>query len=228
RPMTAGARRAAALVLGLFAAALALDVAGIGWGLPSAERSRNAPLDVRWYAAPQTAARLYETAPYESYNPDEGAVLNALSHMRPRALDLNPHYFNYPTLWIYATGAALAAAAAAGAVRLEHAKAYYLARPEAMAAVYRVGRLLAATFAACGVVLVFVAVRTLFDAPTAALAGLALALPLLVAAERAARAGRRRTAGGVAAVVAAALVGFVAGTPYAVLAPREALAGIAF
>ncbi|HZP42495.1 MAG TPA: glycosyltransferase family 39 protein [Candidatus Binatia bacterium] len=289
--MTAGARRAAALVLGLFAAALALDVAGIGWGLPSAERSRNAPLDVRWYAAPQTAARLYETAPYESYNPDEGAVLNALSHMRPRALDLNPHYFNYPTLWIYATGAALAAAAAAGAVRLEHAKAYYLARPEAMAAVYRVGRLLAATFAACGVVLVFVAVRTLFDAPTAALAGLALALtplwvrdahfmlvnvpaavwmaasaalaaralargstaalvasglaaglaastkypagavvalPLLVAAERAARAGRRRTAGGVAAVVAAALVGFVAGTPYAVLAPREALAGIAF
>ena len=279
--------RATVAALALFAVALALDVTGIDWGLPSAERSRHVPRDPHWYAAPQTAARLYETAPYESYNPDEGALLDALSHMRPRALDLNPHYFNYPTLWIYATGAALAGASATGRVRLENAKSFYLGHPEAMAAIYRVGRLLAASFAAVGVVVLFVAVRTLFDVPTAVFSASALAVtPLWVRDAHfmlinvpaavlmiacAALAARALAGGSTAALVAsgfaaglaastkypagavvavplvvgalrdrrsrgwtvlvigaAAGLGFFAGTPYALLAPHEALAGIAF
>ena len=86
-----------------FLLSLVLNLLGLTWGLPSPSRTEYYPRDIRWYSAPQNSSRLYETAPYESYNPDEGAILNALSNMRPSRFDFNPHYFNYPTLSIYLT-----------------------------------------------------------------------------------------------------------------------------
>lgn len=70
--------RALAAPLAIFALALAVRLIGITWGLPNA---------TRWY----------------SYHPDEsrqqiiGAVFNLLGG------DWNPHFFNYPSLYIYAT-----------------------------------------------------------------------------------------------------------------------------
>jgi hypothetical protein len=167
---------AALLLLSFF-----LDVLGLRWGLPSDRRSRFYPRGEEWYAAPQTAARLYETAPYESYNPDEGALLKALSHMNPRALDLNPRYFNYPSLSIYLTGAALGAAAVLGQVRLSSSKSFYVEHPEAIGRLYVVGRLLAAVMSACGVLLLYRCGTALVGPAAGLLGALCLALtPLWV------------------------------------------------
>lgn len=65
----------------LFALALAVRVPGLGWGLPNASR---------WY----------------SYHPDESArqMVGAVASLLQSG-DFNPHFFNYPSLSIYATWA---------------------------------------------------------------------------------------------------------------------------
>lgn len=65
------------VLLCLFALALAPRLAGLNWGLPSSEH---------WF----------------SFHPDERQIVEAVSQLRANG-DLNPHFFNYPSLFLYAT-----------------------------------------------------------------------------------------------------------------------------
>lgn len=161
--------------LALFALALTTGAIGVTWGLPSHARSGLYPGALSWYDQAQTSQRLYTTAPFDSFHPDEGGILNALSNMSPGELDFNPRFFNYPSLWIYTTGAALAAAERLGLVELQNSKRYYLERPDAMARLYVAGRLPAVLISAIGVVLTAWTATRLFGS-TGWLAGLLLAV----------------------------------------------------
>ncbi len=160
---------------------LLLNIVGLDWGLPSIERSQYYPKAAEWYSEPQNSSRLYQTAPYESYHPDEGALLNALSNMDPAALDFNPHFFNYPTLSVYLTGAVLAMGDVVGYVQVGNSKDFYLRHPEQMARVYLLGRLLVAVMSAASVLLLYLTAKLLFDARVAFLSAASLAIgPLWV------------------------------------------------
>lgn len=77
-----------------------------------------------------------------SEHEDEQSILLALSRMRPKKLEFNPHVFSYGALHIYSVGATLAAGAALGVVPLKSSLSFYLEDPARMAALYMGGRLL--------------------------------------------------------------------------------------
>ncbi len=129
----------------LFIISLLLNTIGLYWSLPSTERSRFYPQDTqRWYTAPKISGRLYQTAPFEPFHPDESFLLDAISNMDPAHLDFNPHFFNYPTLSIYLTAGSIKIADLLGYVKIVNSKEFYVANPDQMARIYIIGRLLAA------------------------------------------------------------------------------------
>ena len=150
--------------IGLFLFSLILNIIGINWALPSAERSQFYPTDPTYYESVGAEVdRLYTTAPYHTYNPDEVYVLDALTNMSPSELDFNPRFFNYPSFMIYATGAAVKAADIAGWLTLANSKDYYLTAPGDMGQIFIVGRLLTALISSIGVASVYYLVRFLYQ-----------------------------------------------------------------
>jgi hypothetical protein len=128
--------RALAVGLAYFVITLVLD----GWGLPSTERAAYYPAHASVRQARAGLEGFYVTGPSKSFHPDEASILGALASMKPSQLDLNPHFFNYPTLHIYAVGAALAAAQKLHWLPAGRSAAYFAEHPEDAARLYRVGR----------------------------------------------------------------------------------------
>ncbi len=87
-----------------------------------------------------------------SRQPDEMITFMALQRMRPAELDFDPHLYQYGGAFIYAVGAALGIAAAAGFATLTGDASYYLDHPEAFARFYLVARLLVALLSATALV----------------------------------------------------------------------------
>jgi hypothetical protein len=107
-----------------------------------------------WKTPPQELLNSYRSFYLRSEHEDEQTILLALSRMKPRALQFNPHLYTYGALHIYSVGAALAAGAAAGLVTIKSSILFYLADPSKMAAMYLAGRLLSvAAFVGCGLML---------------------------------------------------------------------------
>ena len=155
---------------------LLLALPGITWGLPSAQRMQYYPEDLSFIDESQTT-RFYMTSPIESLNPDEGAILNALSNMNPGNLDFNPHYFNYPSLQIYSTGALLKLLQALHLIELRNDKHFYLDHPSEMARIYVAGRCLAIAWGGVALFVVAMLVRALTgDVPSAAFGAFVLAV----------------------------------------------------
>lgn len=103
---------------------------------------------------------------------DEQSALLALSRMRPRQLNFNPHLFTYGGAYLYPLGAWEGFGAVVGAVRLHTSLAPYLADPAKMGALYYWGRALSA-FAYIGCALLLLRIgRAGLGAGTGPLAGL--------------------------------------------------------
>jgi len=179
---------------------------GIDWGLPSEERNELTlgPDRSRWRApklgtgeaddpwaaypnylpgGPERKGALPRSAfnPLRTYHPDEYVVLKSLSAMRPAQGRLFHGFFGWPALQFYVVGAALKLAGAAGLVELTPDTDYYFRHPEAMAALYRTGRLVTLLFAiGCVVALWAGAGRLLGSLGGAAAAVLLAAMPLFV------------------------------------------------
>jgi hypothetical protein len=120
---------------GIVALAAWLIATGLSWGIPGSA------LAELYYQDPAAA---YQADPHSlalhSLHPDEPHVFMALNNMQPSALDFNPRYFMYPTLYIYAVGAALQASALAGVTTLIPDKPYYFEHPDAVGTMYLVAR----------------------------------------------------------------------------------------
>jgi len=150
----------------------ALVLPGMGWGLPSTRRNELTlgPDRGRWRApvlrpgeaedpwaaypnylpgAPERRGSLPRSAfnPLRSYHPDEYVILKSLSGMRPAEGRLFHGFFGWPALQFYVLGASMKAASLLGAVELRPDMDYYFAHPGAMAAMYRVGRVVTFLFA---------------------------------------------------------------------------------
>jgi len=147
---------------------------GLGWGLPSRERSAFYPMQESFEG--EQGSRRYDTKPSDSLHPDEAAILNALGQMDPPSGDLNPRYFSYPTLWIYATGLVVGAASAVDVAVILSSEEAYDADPVAARRVFLVGRALTVLAAVATVLATAVVGARMFDRRTGAAAGFVLAL----------------------------------------------------
>ncbi len=123
-----------------------------GWGLPSADRSQFYPPGASVRLARQGQSGIYVTGPSKSFHPDEASILGALASMRPAALDFNPHFFNYPSLHIYAVGAGVWLAQRQGWISRARTAEHFQAHPEQAAGLYRAGRAVSAFWAAATLV----------------------------------------------------------------------------
>lgn len=107
-----------------------------------------------WKTPPKELVNSYRSFYLRSEHEDEQTILLALSRMKPKRLQFNPHLFTYGALHIYSVGAALALGAATGLVTLRSSLLHYLANPSDMGAMYLAGRLLSvAAFVGCGLML---------------------------------------------------------------------------
>lgn len=107
-----------------------------------------------WTAPPDILLNSLRSFYVRSAYEDEQSALLALSRMRPRELNFNPHLFTYGGAYLYPLAAWEAAGAVLGAVTLRPGLATYLAEPAKMAGLYYWGRVLSAfAFIACGLML---------------------------------------------------------------------------
>lgn len=131
------------MALAFFAAVCAV---GLPRGLPGPERAPFYPADTSILNEPQNPQRFYRTGPLDSYNPDEGAILDALSNMNPSKIDFNPRFFNYSTFFIYQTGAVLAVLQKANLIKLFNDKRFYFEYPAEIKKMYLAGRALSIVY----------------------------------------------------------------------------------
>ncbi|MGB0385373.1 MAG: ArnT family glycosyltransferase [Ardenticatenaceae bacterium] len=165
----------------LFLVSILFNVTGLRWALPSESRSHFYPQSMEWYEISKGNGRLYMISPYEPYHPDESFLLDAMSNMNPGNLDFNPHFFNYPSLSIYLTGALMKVGEIVGYINIVNSKEFYIAHPEQMARIYLLGRFLAAFMSAMTVLWLYLTAKVMFDLPTGFFSALSLAImPLWV------------------------------------------------
>ncbi|MBI4422557.1 MAG: hypothetical protein HY554_02450 [Elusimicrobia bacterium] len=138
----------------------------------SAHFSGVARSEAGWTQPPEVLANSLRSFFIRSEQEDEQSTLLALSRMRPRSLQFNPHLFVYGGTYVYSVGLCLAAGAAAGFVSLRPSLQSYLADPASMATLYLAGRLLSvAAFVASALLLLRIGRRHL-DSAAGAVAGL--------------------------------------------------------
>jgi hypothetical protein len=107
-----------------------------------------------WTEPPELMLNSLRSFYVRSSYEDEQSALLALSRMRPRQLNFNPHLFTYGGAYLYPLGAWEAAGAAVGAVELHSSLMPYLADPAKMGGLYYWGRVLSAlAFVGCGLLL---------------------------------------------------------------------------
>ena len=134
-----------ALLILIILIGLALRIWGIRWGLPSGQR-------------------------LGTYHPDELVLLSASSSINLMKLQLNPHFYNYPSLLIYLLSLTFSSVAGRG-----------LLNSGRVADLYIVARLLCALFGVISIYAVFLAGKRLYNTNAGLIAaGILAIMPLHV------------------------------------------------
>ena len=172
---------------------VALGSVGIGWGLPSEERSAYYFGDAEGSAARGAARRRTgyvdfpgdrsERASFNgicSSHPDEWYVLKELWDLGPRASEMDARLLGWPSLVFYVQGLALALASVLGLVTSGRDLAFYCQHPGEIAKAYMVGRFTAVLFAGASAAVLYRCGRDYYNRATGVLAGVILgSMPLI-------------------------------------------------
>ncbi len=135
-------------ILIVLAAAAALRIWGLDWGLPTSEH-------------------------YFSYHPDETIVLNAATNVDLLSGQLDPGFYNYGSLYIYLLNIAIAVAALVGAINLGGDP---LSSIGEFAKVYMTGRIVAVSLGILTVYLVYALGRRMYGKPVGLMAAAFMAI----------------------------------------------------
>lgn len=100
--------------------------------------------------------------PIRSFHPDEEIILKSISNMKPQNLNFNPHFFEYPSLYIYLIALNLFICSIFGIIHLEKNLLYYFLNPGEMAKLYLVGRITTLLFSLLCIIFLFLATSELF------------------------------------------------------------------
>jgi hypothetical protein len=175
---------------------------GIRWGLPSSQYrqfyySNEKQLDMLMAGVSDDyvknswsiskGAGVAEKLPRSIFNiirpfhPDEQNILKSISNMKPEKFDFNPHFFEYPTLYIYLVALVLKLLSVFNFIVVTGDIRYYFANPDRIADMYLAGRILTASLGVAGIFLLYRAGQFLTGHRTGLFAALFLAItPLYV------------------------------------------------
>jgi 4-amino-4-deoxy-L-arabinose transferase-like glycosyltransferase len=135
---------------------LAINLYGIRWGLPSAERNnlyftseeqikrQFLDFDQERVTESMTKGKGKSTLfynPIRSYHPDESNFIKAVSNLNPLGIKLNPHLFFWGVLYIYILAFAFLVFGILGFLPLSVNLEYFFLNPEQIANFYLLGRL---------------------------------------------------------------------------------------
>ncbi len=190
-----GARTSWPLLAGLYLFGLAVNLVGLGWGLPGQGHDLLPPTwsrevaeatDRSWgevrdpgrdlnFGPPEadqteTPARTLRRFALYTADPDEQLAIMAVARLNPFAGRWDPGISQYGGLFLYALGGALKAASVLHVVTLRGDPSFYLAHPEAMGRIYFAGRLMVALLGALAIPLVWVLARPFYGVGVSLLA----------------------------------------------------------
>ena len=189
-------RRSAWMVAaGLYVFAVAVNLVGIGWGLPGQGRGLLPPAaaggiaetaDRSWAAVQDPARNLNLGAPdpeqaetpartlrrFTLYtaDPDEVLTIIALARLNPFAGRWDPGITQYGGFFLYPLGAALQLGSAAGIITARGDPSFYMAHPEAMGRIFLAGRIVVVLVGALAIPLLWAIARPIYGSRVAALA----------------------------------------------------------
>jgi hypothetical protein len=172
----------------LLAIAALLNIAGLKWGIPSSQIQRffytgkeNIPrmqsdishqyIQESWRIAKESKPE--EKIPRSVFNairslhPDEHNIIKSISNMKPRQFNFNPHFFEYPSFFIYFVALLLGIASILGVVRITYDISYYFLHPDEMGRLFLTGRIGVVILSVLGVLFLYKAVENFFDRKTA-------------------------------------------------------------
>ncbi|MGC9031728.1 MAG: ArnT family glycosyltransferase, partial [Minisyncoccia bacterium] len=81
-----------------------------------------------------------------SFHPDEENILKSISNMKPEKLDFNPHFFEYPSFYIYIVAITLKILSIFKIIYITSDITYYFKNPSEIGKFYLTGRFLTLTF----------------------------------------------------------------------------------
>jgi 4-amino-4-deoxy-L-arabinose transferase-like glycosyltransferase len=117
----------------------------------------------------------YAAIPLASRHPDELYIVGSLKNMSFSPLRLDPRHYEYPSLHIYLSAAAVLAGRTAGLLHLTSNREYYVDHPDALGRIFVAIRVLAAFMGSLTVVWLYILGRLLGRPWVGVLAGLTLA-----------------------------------------------------
>ncbi|MCM8767178.1 MAG: glycosyltransferase family 39 protein [Candidatus Omnitrophica bacterium] len=82
-----------------------------------------------------------------SFHPDEENILKSISNMKPEKFDFNPHFFEYPSFYIYTIAAVLKILSFLKLIYITSDISFYFENPDQIAKFYLFGRLITLIFA---------------------------------------------------------------------------------
>ncbi|MFA5644890.1 MAG: phospholipid carrier-dependent glycosyltransferase [Candidatus Ratteibacteria bacterium] len=97
-----------------------------------------------------------------SFHPDEHNIIKSISNMHPKKRDFNPHFFEYPSCYIYSVAIFLKSLELCNKITLTPSLEYYFSNPRDMGTIYLAGRLLTFLYGAAAVILLFLTTSQLW------------------------------------------------------------------
>ena len=165
-----------------------LDVAGLKWGLPSEETK------IYYYTNEEDVGELLKNVSSKyvkeswkiskgeiqekklsratfniirSFHPDEENIFKSISNMNPERFDFNPHFFEYPSFFIYLVAIILKILSIFNLIVVKSNLKFYFLNPGEMGRIYFAGRTLTLLFSVLGIAFLYKTGKKLFGEKTA-------------------------------------------------------------
>ncbi|HNS32657.1 MAG TPA: hypothetical protein PKN36_06745, partial [bacterium] len=135
----------------IVAISLCLNILGINWGIPKDDylmfyHTGQEMVSITGGISQEYVKKSWEksrTAGEEkiprsvfnsirSFHPDEHNIIKSISNMNPGSFNFNPHFFEYPSFFIYFVAFLLGLASIAGIAKLTPDISFYFAHPGEM------------------------------------------------------------------------------------------------
>lgn len=173
---------------------LFLNLLGIKWGLPKndyllfyqnkegkvplTEETTQDYLQKSWDKSRQGGEEKIPRSAFNiirSFHPDEHNIIKSISNMKPINYDFNPHFFEYPSFFIYFVAVLIFSTSLSGFTKITSDLSFYYANPWEIGKFFLIGRLGVIILSTLGIYLIYKTTENFFDKRRGLLSSIILA-----------------------------------------------------